>query len=35
MSGGILLCGNGAKRGEHRDVDVAVVIEEDAKYLLY
>ena len=29
FGGGILLCGNGTKRGEHRAVDGAAVLEEN------
>ena len=35
FGGGILLYGNGAKRGEHHAVDRASVVEENAKYFLY
>ena len=32
--GGSLLCGNGAKRGEHPAVNDAAVVEETAQYFL-
>ena len=31
FSGGILLCGNGVKRGEHRAFGGAVVVEENSE----
>ena len=35
FGGGSLLCVNGNMRSEHRAIDGAAIIEEDAEYLLY
>ena len=35
LGGGVFLCGNGAKRGDHCVVDGAAVKEENAEYFLY
>ena len=35
FGGGILLCGNDAKCGDHHAVDGADVVEENAEYFLH